>query len=432
MRHLANSFMFQIHDAIKTLPNSTDARRTLVTTGLEYLNTLAKEASGNQSLQRELAIAYLKMGDIQGRANEVNIGDPHAAFDSYSRAIALLESLVATTPDDTDLRTRLAQTYNRRSDLRLTLGEMQQAADDLQHALAVLESLVAVHPTTESRTELASSYLTSMSVLMRNSDSARALTNGAKATAIMESLVKENPNNRELQLYLAATYGNRATLMPAYDNSRAAFDKAEDLLLKAKAIDERLVSEADGDNTRYLRALFTDHVNLCDLLYKKDDYVGAVNSCRAGQPVLDKLYMDTQNAQIHIDAARFRRYLGRALLAVGNLPAASTNYHNGIKSLEIVLKTSDALELQYLLAVHEQGLGEIETQWATKSVKDHAAQLKHLSAAKQWFDQAVSRFQNVVAKAGMAALTDDDKVPMNDAVTGLAKANAALAKKSLN
>jgi len=265
---------------------------------------------------------------------------------------------------------------------------------------------------------------------MRNSDSARALTNGSKATAIMESLVKENPNNRDLQLYLAATYGNRAALIPAYDKSRAAFDKAEDLLLKAKAIDERLVSESDGGNTRYLRALFADYINLCDLLYKKGDYVGAVNSGQSGQPVLDKLYTDTQNAQIHIDAARFRRYLGRALLAVGNLPAAATNYHEGIKSLEIVLKTSDALELQYLLAAHEQGLGEIETRLAAQSVKDHAAQLKHWSAAKQWFEHAVPRFQNVVAKAGAAALTDDDKVPMNDAITGLAKANAALANKS--
>ena len=432
VRKLANTFMFQIHDAITDLPNSTDARRRLVTTALEYLNTLAKEATGNQSLQRELAVAYIKVGDIQGRAYETNIGDPHAAFDSYSQAIALFEPLVVAMPDDTDLRTKLAQTYSRRGQLRWTLGEMQQAADDLQHALALLESLVTVHPTTELRGELAATYTGSIEVLRRNNDSKHALINAAKAVTIMESLVRENPNDRELQFGLAGAYGNRAIVIPLYDKSTAAFDAAKDLFLKASAIDEHLVSATDGGNARYLRASFTNYNNLCYMLYIKGDYVGAVNSCRAGQPVLDKLYADTQNAEIHVDAARFRWCLGRALLAMGDLPEAATNYRDNIKSLESILKTSSAVDVQFLLAASQQGLGEIETRWATQTLKDHAAQLKHWNVAKQWFEQAVPRFQNVLAKVGVTALTDDEKASVNDATAGLAKANAALARKNLN
>lgn len=246
---------------------------------------------------------------------------------------------------------------------------------------------------------------------------------------IMESLVKENPNDRELQLSLAAVYGNRASLIPVYDKSPAAFDEAKDLLIKASTIDEHLVSATNSGNTRYLRASFANYINLCYLLYLKGDFVGAVNRCRAGLPVLNKLYTDTQNAQIHIDAARLRWNLGRALIDLGDLSEAATNYRDNIQSLESILKNSDALDVQYLLAASEQGLGEIETRLAAQSLKHHAGQLKHWSAAKQWFEQAIPRFQNVVAKAGVVALTDDEKASIDDAVTGLAKVNAALAKR---
>jgi hypothetical protein len=69
---------------------------------------------------------------------------------------------------------------------------------------------------------------------------------------------------------------------------------------------------------------------------------------------------------------------------------------------------------------------------ATRSLKDRDNQLKHWSAAKRWFEKATVGFQNVVTTSGLAALDEQDKASMNDAASGLAKANAALAKKNIN
>ena len=55
VRELANSFLFEVHDAIQNLPGSTAARKLIVDRGLRYLDAIAKEARGNLSLQRELA-----------------------------------------------------------------------------------------------------------------------------------------------------------------------------------------------------------------------------------------------------------------------------------------------------------------------------------------------------------------------------------------
>ena len=61
VRQLANSLMFEIHDSIENLPGTTSARKLIVEKSLAYLDGLSGEASGDVSLQRELATAFEKV-----------------------------------------------------------------------------------------------------------------------------------------------------------------------------------------------------------------------------------------------------------------------------------------------------------------------------------------------------------------------------------
>jgi eukaryotic-like serine/threonine-protein kinase len=85
VRELANSLMFDIHDAIKDLPGSTSARRLLVDRALRYFDSLAGEAGNDPSLQRELAAGYERVGDVQGKVGYGNVGNTSAALDSYRK-----------------------------------------------------------------------------------------------------------------------------------------------------------------------------------------------------------------------------------------------------------------------------------------------------------------------------------------------------------
>ena len=89
VRRLANSFLFEFHDAVAPLSGSTPARRLVVTKALEYLDSLAKEATGDRALQHELAAAYDRVGDVQGNPTTPNIGDAAGALDSYRKAEAI-------------------------------------------------------------------------------------------------------------------------------------------------------------------------------------------------------------------------------------------------------------------------------------------------------------------------------------------------------
>ena len=75
VRQLATTFLFEFHDAIEKLPGSTPARALLLQRALASLNSLAQEAGDDPSLQRELAMAYVKVGTVQWHRYYAHLGD---------------------------------------------------------------------------------------------------------------------------------------------------------------------------------------------------------------------------------------------------------------------------------------------------------------------------------------------------------------------
>src|SRR5258708_1577322 len=91
VRNLANSFLFEFHEAIKNLPGSTKARELVVKRARQYLEMLASEGAGDSSLQQELASAYETLAAIQGGANN-SLGDTAGEIASIERALSIREA----------------------------------------------------------------------------------------------------------------------------------------------------------------------------------------------------------------------------------------------------------------------------------------------------------------------------------------------------
>ncbi len=114
VRQLARSVIFDYHDAIKDLSGATAIRERLVKDGLAYLDSLAREAGGDPELQRELAAAYDRVGDVSGEIYAAaNLGDFAGARESYIKALRIREALVAAAPGDTQNRRDLAASYRK-------------------------------------------------------------------------------------------------------------------------------------------------------------------------------------------------------------------------------------------------------------------------------------------------------------------------------
>src|SRR6185369_10957766 len=98
VRKLANSYLFDVYPEIENLEGALKAREIIVKNALEYLDSLSQEASGDLTLQRELAQAYEKIGEVQGAVNIANQGDIKAGMESYKKAQKLREDAYAPAP----------------------------------------------------------------------------------------------------------------------------------------------------------------------------------------------------------------------------------------------------------------------------------------------------------------------------------------------
>ena len=110
MRELANSLLFEVHDAIEDLPGSTPARKMLVDRALRYLDRLSHDAASDPSLQRELGMAYERVGTVQGNPFGANLGDMQGALQSYGKSLEIRRTLLETDPTNVEDRVAVART----------------------------------------------------------------------------------------------------------------------------------------------------------------------------------------------------------------------------------------------------------------------------------------------------------------------------------
>lgn len=160
VRRLATSFLVE-NDTLAALPGGTEIRNKLIQRSLEYLNNLAKESAGDIGLQRELAMAYEKMGDVQGRADGPNVGDTAGALHSYRQALQIRQSLAAAQPWSRDANRELADALSRLSGATKIMGDYQQGLDLDRRSLAIHQALCQEEPDNlQYRRLLAANYTT--------------------------------------------------------------------------------------------------------------------------------------------------------------------------------------------------------------------------------------------------------------------------------
>src|SRR5262249_35502804 len=135
---------------------------------------------GDRALQRELATAYLKVGDVQGRPGFSNLGDFAGALDSYRKSLALRAPLLQAAPNDVELRREHANNLDRLGDALRLSGSLGGAIEHYRRALALREPLVAAAPQDRrARADLGSS-------LQRLGDATALSGNRSEALALQQ------------------------------------------------------------------------------------------------------------------------------------------------------------------------------------------------------------------------------------------------------
>ena len=124
---LVNHTMFDVHDAIAKLPGSVAARRTLVKTTLDYLESLQHEIGLDDEMREALCVAYYKIALIQGDAQGASLQDFQAAETNLLKAQKLLLPAYNRRPNSPDMMLRLIEVRATLADLMYRSGRREQA-----------------------------------------------------------------------------------------------------------------------------------------------------------------------------------------------------------------------------------------------------------------------------------------------------------------
>jgi non-specific serine/threonine protein kinase/serine/threonine-protein kinase len=319
VRKLANSFVFELHDAIRDLPGSTPARQLVVKKGLEYLDSLAQEASGDPVLQLELANAYEKVGDVQGSPLGANMGDTAGAIASYRKEVAIREALSAARPGDREIARDLASAYRRLGLLEDETGQTQAGVANLGRAQRLAERLVAEDGgDLRARRLLASAHDATGLLALKTGDQAGAERHQRSALAVWESEVQAAPDDVDALRGLHLTHGALARTLRITGRTAESADHYQ----RALAVAERRLRSRPNDPVAR-RDQSTGNTNLAVALYKQGDFDRATRHMTTSLALDEEmLRTDPKNSQAQRDVAWDLGFLAELASVRGKLDEA--------------------------------------------------------------------------------------------------------------
>lgn len=285
LRRLTNAFLFDVHDAVAPLPGSTAVRQMVVDTAREYLERLAAESGGDPDLETELAIAWTRLGDVQGARGRASLSDTAGALESYRQALTLLESLAPLetttgTGGDATIGRRRAIVHRQMGELLLLQGDRLSAAAHHSLSCRLLEDLVATAPANPGlRLELARSLQRHAQVDITAQQHEKALAERLRALEMLRSLADEridsgerlDPGSEEILGELATAHvlvGDVFELLERFDEALESFRKALETDRKLAAADP-----LDADKSHHL---LSSHARVGSLLRRLERYEEAL------------------------------------------------------------------------------------------------------------------------------------------------------------
>ena len=375
VRQLARSVIFDYHDAIKDLSGATAIRERLVKDGLAYLDSLAGEAGGDPELQRELAAAYDRVGDVRGaNYTAANLGDITGAADSYMKALGIREALLAALPGDLQNRRDLAASYRKIGVQLLETSDAARGREYLRKALAFYEQLAADQPENmEIRKGLGAAHNALGLALEDTGDVAGALANHRKALTLREALLAADPGDENLRRSVVISdinLGRALVLSGDFQGGLASNRKA---LVTCEALVAENPSRAD-----HRRLLANTYQNDGDYRAILDDVDGAIQSFRKKLPLDEQaLTDDPHNAVARSDIAYTYYRLGNLLAEAGSYGKALPYYHKALAEHEkLDAESSVDISFRFHAILARVGIGEMQAR-----LGEHAAAVAELSRA---------------------------------------------------
>jgi tetratricopeptide (TPR) repeat protein len=201
LRTLVESVLFNLNDRIGNLPQSTEIRSVLMTSTLDYLDSLTKEADADPKLLLEISHAYTKIAEIQGSPFVANLGLEDQALRSYEKALRLAHQAASQTRSDATSQL-LIETHHSLARMQLYAGRTVEGQKNARETLRLAKAFQAARPADGRRARLlAAAYYDLASVQVMVGEVHEALPNFRASLAAIEFVHDESSERIAGQAY---------------------------------------------------------------------------------------------------------------------------------------------------------------------------------------------------------------------------------------
>jgi serine/threonine protein kinase/tetratricopeptide (TPR) repeat protein len=359
VRKLANNVLFDYHDAIRDLPGATKVRERLVKDALDYLDSLADEAQGDPELQRELAAAYVRVGDVRGGEGSGSLGDSRGAIESYTKALRIREALVAADPSDTQARRDLAKSHQGLGIVQLYTSERSQGVEHLQQALALCLDLAREQPANEDlQSELASAHIKLGTAMSDDGRPANGLEHLRAALVIAEKQADSDPRNLRYRRRLWSTHSSIASAQYLNNDVAGAIEASDKELALANA----LVAD-DPVNAVYRRILATAYQHSGEYRKRSDKRGGLEYLRKAAALREEMLSADPANEAIRWELAHTHKMMADFLVGLEDTSQALLHFSAALENYQKwVAATPPDLFAPFLVAICHGGVARMRAR----------------------------------------------------------------------
>lgn len=415
--------MFEIHDSVQTLQGSTPTRRLIVTRALEYLDSLAQEAGDNSALQRELATAYEKIGDIQGNPYSANLGDTDGALVSYRKALVIRERFTGSQ-SSAETEMELGRSFRGLGDIFEQKGDVARSIENYRHSLEIFEKLAAATPDDSAvQDEQARAWETLGEGLARTDRSEERAECYRRTLAIRRRMLERDPTNAKLRRSTALAF------LKVGSTPGAEKTGALEHLATGTAMLETLAGENPND-ARARREVGMAYYFTGTALTDAGDYEAALQARRKALAVREKLAaQDPTNKQARFDLAVGHGELCEALERTGAISDAIIEGERSLAILHELTQFDPANAIyQRNVGLCYERLGDAQAQGARNEEAVANARATAWNEARAWYQKARDLFAGLASRGTLMPADAGQTTKFAQRVADCEAAIAALAQ----
>ncbi|QYO67221.1 serine/threonine protein kinase [Leptolyngbya sp. 7M] len=355
VRKVANALIFDYHDEIAKLEGSIALREKLVSDAVSYLDAIAAEEINDPELINELAIAYRKIGDVQGASYIPNSGDLRSALENYKRSVQLHEKLLVMDPAGLDARRELAHSYNTLANAFQRSGNSALGLDHLDKGIAILE---------ERKNDLGVDEIYVLNEILRQrpayiTSNTNRYDGYSETVEKLKAVINQYPDEYRFkdQMAKVQSFAGNAARFAGYDlddevrndEARKMYERALYHYLEFERYSFEVIPHLNN-KTIVIRRKYGIALSLGDAYIRLGKLGVGQKYMAEAKEYNRQLRLDPSNKEARLDLLRIAHTDQDLLVAQGKLQDAISNIENAISlAKEIAESDPSNIELTYYL-----------------------------------------------------------------------------------